>query len=149
MKRMIAECLDLMNRIEKESPQEPDLEALHSVSGIYAKLKKYRETIQTFPFQVRAFCEFLHAEKSSSSEIANFLTFIKDSPGAFSSPETETFLEKRQRVAGLAERAGLEPARLFHLLSMARLKGVLDKKDVLLEDFHSVISDYLAPEGAE
>ena len=45
-KLMIAECLELMNRIEKESPHEPDLEALHSVTGIYAKLKKYMETIR-------------------------------------------------------------------------------------------------------
>jgi hypothetical protein len=146
-KLMITECLELMNRIEKESPQEPDLEALHSVSGIYAKLKKYRETIQAFPFQIRAFSEFLHAAKGSSSEMTNFLTFIKDCPGAFASEEEETFLKKRQRVAGLAERAGLEPARLFHLLSMARLKGILNKKDALIEDFHSLIAEYLQPEA--
>jgi hypothetical protein len=146
-KLMIAECLELMNRIEKESPHEPDLEALHSVTGIYVKLKKYRETIQTLPLQIRAFSEFLHTAKGSSSEIANFLSFIKDCPGAFCSEEEETFLEKRQRIGGIAERAGLEPARLFHLLSMARLKGILNKKDNLIEDFHSVIVEYLEPEA--
>ncbi len=146
-KVMIAECLELMRRIEKEQPPKPDLEALHAVTGIYAKLKKYRDTIQTFPLQVRAFCEFLHTAKGSEDEIAKFLNLIKDRPDAFSSEEAETFLDKRKRVASIAERVGLDPARLFHLLSMARLKGVLDKRNVLLEDFHTVLTEYLEPEA--
>ena len=143
---MIAECLELMSKIEKEIPPEPDLEALHSVTGIYAQLKKYRDTIQAFPPPIRAFSEFLHSVKGSTSEITRFLNFIKNSPEAFSSMEKETFLEKRQRIAGIAERTGLEPARLFHFLSMARLKGILSNRDVLLEDYSSLIEEYLEPQ---
>ena len=140
---MIDECLDLLRKVEKEFPGEPDLEALHSVTGIYAELKKFRERINTFPIPVRVFSEFLHLVRGPDAEVAKFLDFLRNCPGAFCPSEKETFLQKRQRIAGIAGRAGLEPARLFHLLSMARLKGILDKKDVLMQEYSSLIAEYL------
>jgi hypothetical protein len=143
MNPVIDECLQLLEKLETEFPDEPDLEALHSVTGIYAKLKKYRDRISEFPIHVRVFCEFIHVVRCPSAEIATFLDFMRNSPGAFSSAEGGTFLEKRQRIAAVAERAGLEPARLFHFISMARLKGLLNKKNELVEEFGSLIADYL------
>lgn len=139
----IDECLLLLQKLEKELPEEPDLEALHSVTGIYAKLKQYRERIDQFPKPVQAFCRFLHAAACPSVEMAAFLEFLRTHPGAFSSAEGGTFLEKRQRISAVADRAGLDSARLFHLVSMARLKGILDSKNTLPGDYASLIADYL------
>ncbi len=139
----IDECLLLLQKLEKELPEEPDLEALHSVTGIYAKLKQYRERIDQFPKPVQAFCKFLHAAAGPSAEMAAFLEFLRTHPGAFSSAEGGTFLEKRQRISAVADRAGLDSARLFHLVSMARLKGILDSKNTLPGDYASLIADYL------
>ena len=144
MKPAIDECLQLLARIEKEFPDKPDLEALHSVTGIYARLKGYRERINELPIHVRSFCEFIHTAKCPSAEMATFLDFLRNHPGAFSPAEGGTFLERRQRISAIAEQAGLDPARLFHFLSMARLKGILDKKNDLAEDYASLIADYLA-----
>jgi hypothetical protein len=143
MKPEIDECLQLLEKLVKESPDEPDLEALHSVTGIYAKLKEYRVRIGEFPKPVQLFCEFLHAARCPSAEMANFLGFLQSSPQAFLSTEGGTFLEKRQHIAKVAEKAGIDPARMFHLVSMARLKGILDKKNELVEPIRPLIADYL------
>ncbi len=139
----IAECLFLLQKLEKEFPEEPDLEALHSVTGIYAKLKQYREQIAQFPKPVQAFCRFLHAAACPSVEMAAFLEFLRTHPGAFSTAEGGTFLEKRQRISAVADQAGLDAARAFHLVSLARLKGLLDKKNELAEGYASLLADYL------
>ena len=97
------------------------------------------------PIPVRSFCEFIYTAKCPSAGLAAFLGFLRNHPGAFSSAEGETFLEKRQEISAIAEQAGLDSARLFHFLGMARLKGILDKKNDLAEDYASLIADYLAP----
>jgi len=142
-KPLIEECLQLLEKLEKEFPDKPDLEALHSVTGIYATLKKYRDRINEFPPPVRLFCEFIYAAKCPAAEMATFLDYLRNHPVAFSSAEGGTFLEKRQRISAVAERAGLDPARVFHLVSMARLKGILNKKNDLAEDSAPLIVDYL------
>jgi hypothetical protein len=142
-KPLIDECLELLEKLQKEFPDKPDLEALHSVTGIYATLKNYRHRIGELPVPVKLFCEFIHSAKCPGPEMATFLDFLRNHPGAFSSPEGGTFLEKRQRISAVAEQAGLDAARVFHLVSMARLKGILDKKNDLAGDYAPLIADYL------
>ncbi len=142
-KFLIEECLQLLEKLEKEFPDKPDLEALHSVTGIYATLKKYRDRINELPPPVRLFCEFIHTAKCPGPEMATFLDFLRNHPVAFSLADGETFLEKRRRISATAEQSGLDPARVFHLVSMARLKGILDKKNDLAEDYALLIADYL------
>ena len=149
MKPAIDECLQLMEKLEKEFPDKPDLEALHSVTGIYAQLKEYRDRINEFPPRVRSFCEFVYTAKCPSAEVAAFLEFLQKHPGVFSSVEGGTFLERRQRISAVAERAGLDSARLFHLISMAKLKGILDKKSSLAESYAPMIADYLQEEAVQ
>ncbi len=143
MKPLIDECLELLEKLEKEFPDKPDLEALHSVTGVYATLKKYRDRVNEFPPSVRLFCEFIHTAKCPGPEMTTFLAFLRSHPAAFSSVEGGTFLEKRQRISLVAEQAGLDSARVFHLVSMARLKGILDRQNDLAEDFTSLIAEYL------
>ena len=143
VKPAIEECLHLLEKLEKEFPGEPDLEALHAVTGIYAELKKDRESINSFPAPVRRFCEFIHAARLPPAAMAKFLDFLRSHPDAFLSGAKEPFLQKRQRIAGIAGQAGFDPSQLFHLLSMARLKGLLDDKDCLPADHRVLIGDYL------
>ncbi len=142
---LVDECLQLLRALEEELPGKPDLEALHSVTGVYAELKRYRDKIDRFPSLVRKFCEFLHAARRPKAELVSFLAFLAQGPGVFCSGENESFLEKRRRIAGIASQAGFEPSPLFHLLSLAKLKGILDKNDVLVEDYKTLIADYLTP----
>jgi hypothetical protein len=142
-KSLIEECLQLLERLEKEFPDKSDLEALHSVTGIYARLKKYRDRLNELPPPVRLFCEFIHTARCAGPEIARFLEFLRNHPGAFSSAAGGTFLEKRRRISAVAEQAGLDASRVFHLVSMARLKGILDKENDLAEEYAALIDDYL------
>jgi len=147
MKPAIDECLQLMEKLEKEFPPEPDLEALHAVSGIYATLKKHRDRIDELPVHVRSFCEFIYTARCRNPEGAAFLEFLRNHPGAFVSVKGETFLERRQRTFAIAEQAGLDPARLFHLTGMARLKGILDENNELAGDYAALIADYLGEDA--
>jgi hypothetical protein len=144
MKALIEECLQLLEKLEKEFPSAPDLEALHAVTGIYATMRKYRDRIGELPTSVRLFCEFIHSANCPAPEMAAFLDFLRNHPEAFSSAEGGTFLAKRQRISAIAEQAGLNSARVFHLVSMAKLKGILNKKNDLAEDYASLIADYLS-----
>jgi hypothetical protein len=142
LKPLIDECLGLMRQLEKEQPLKPDLEALHAVCGVYARLRSYREKIQEYPGPVRSFCEFLQAEQSSLPVIKSFFALLRQDPQALRPHKGESFLEQKQRIAGIAQRIGLEARELFHLLSLARLKGLLDQENELTDIYHPLVNEF-------
>jgi hypothetical protein len=142
LKSMIDECLSLMRQLEKEQPPKPDLEELHAVSGVYARLRGYRDRIQEFPGPVRSFCEFIQAAQSPGAEIKRFFELLKEQPRALRSEPGESFMKQRQRTAELAEKIGLDPRKLFHLSSLARLKGLLGPENELREEYLPVVNKF-------
>jgi len=145
IKTEINECLKLYHKLEEEYPQELDLDQLHEVTGEYAKIKEYRDKINEYPKGVRSVCEFILATKCSEEDRLKFFSFISNNPRVLSVEidKKETFVEKRQRMADIAKEAGIEPSILFHLVSMAKLKGFLGKQDELVGEYHSLIKQYL------
>jgi len=143
IKNEINECLGLYQKIEEEYPQELDLDELHAVTGKYAKIKEYRGRINGYPKEVRSVCEFILATKCSEEERLKFFSFLPNHPTALSTDKKETFVEKRRRIADIAKEMGIEPSVLFHLMSMAKLKGLLGKQDELVGEYHLLIKQYL------
>ncbi len=144
LKPSIDECLTLMRQLEKEQPQKPDLEELHAVSGVYARLRGYRDRIQEFPGPVRSFCEFIQVAQCPEAEIRRFFDLLEEQPKALRSEPEESFLKQRQRIAEIAEKIGLDARKLFHLSSLARLKGLLGPENELKQDYLPVVKDFFA-----
>lgn len=143
IKTEVNECLELYRKIEEEYPRELDLDELHEVTGKYAEIKAYRDRINEYPREVRGFCEFILATRCSEEERLQFLSSISSSPRALSTDGKETFAEKRQRIAAIAKEMGIEPLILFHLVSLAKLKGLLGKQDELVAEYQAMIRQYL------
>lgn len=101
------------------------MDELHEVTGEYAKIKEYRDRINEYPREVRGVCQFILATRCSEEERLKFLSAIYRNPKVLSIDRKESFAGKRQRIAGIAKGMGIEPPILFHLLSMAKLKGLL------------------------
>jgi len=139
----INECLELYHKVEEEYPRELDLDKLHEVMGQYAKIKEYRDRINEYPREVRGVCEFILATRCSDEERLKFFSFLSNNPRALSIDRKETFVEKRQRIAGMAKEMGIEPPILFHLVSIAKLKGLLGKQGELVGEYHSLIKQYI------
>jgi len=143
IKTEINECLGLYQKITEEYPQELNLDELHEVTGRYAKIKEYRDRINEYPQEVQTACEFILTTKCSKEERAKFFACISNNPKAFSIDKKETFVEKRQRMADMAKEIGIETPILFHLVSVAKLKGILGKGDELVEEYRSLLKQYL------
>ncbi|MFQ6121790.1 MAG: hypothetical protein ACE5LA_01850 [Dehalococcoidales bacterium] len=142
-KNEINECLELHRKIREEYPQELNLDKLHEVTGEYAKIKEYRDKINEHPKEVRTLCEFILATKCSDEERVKFFSYISSHPKAFTTVKKETFIEKRQRIADVAKEMGIEASMSFHLVSVAKLKGLLGKQDELVDEHRSLIKQYL------
>ena len=143
VKNMVERCLELFQLIEKEYPIDINLDELHGVTGIYAKLKEYKDKIQEYPKEIRSFCEYLLSIKCSREEIVTFLSYISRNPEAFATSKKETFSEKYNRIIEMADKIGVPGSRLFRLVSGARLKGLLGKRGELLPEYGSLIKAYL------
>jgi hypothetical protein len=146
LKPLIDECLGLMRQLEKEQPQKPDLEELHAVSGVYARLRGYRDKIQECPGPVRSFCEFIQTAQSPAPEIKSFFALLKEQPPALRPEPGESFLKQKQRIAEIADKIGLDARNLFHLSSLARLKGLLGQENELRNDFFSLVNEFFFEE---
>ena len=143
IKTEVNECLELYRKIEEEYPQELDLDELHEVTGEYDKIKAHRDKINEYPKEVQKICEFILVTKCSNEERLKFLSSVSSCPRALSTDRKETFAEKRQRIANLAKEMGIEPAILFHLVTIAKLKGLLGKQDELAAEYQAMIRQYL------
>jgi len=108
------------------------LDGLHEVRGKYAKIKEYRDRISEYAKEVRSVCEFILATKCSDEERVKFFSFISNNPRALATDKKETFVEKRQRMVDMAKEINIEPPILFHLMSMAKLKGLLGKQSLMI-----------------
>lgn len=98
VKNMVENCIELFKLVEKEYPIDFYLDELHEVTGVYGKIKEYKEKINESPNEVHSFCEYLLSIKCSEDEMLTFLSFISNNPEAFSVFGKETFPEKYRRI---------------------------------------------------
>ncbi len=140
---MIRECLELYDKIAGEYPEDLSLDELHEVTGQYAKVKQYRDTINEYPQKIRTLCEFILASKGSKEDTAKFLSYISAHPEAFYVEKKETFLEKRRRITGRAKEVGIKDTVLFNLVGIAEIKDLLQKMGNLPDEYAPLVKKYL------